>query len=89
MFLCSSLLNSSFGNVLTVRLGTLVRLSARTDPLIKELSEGLASHADPAARLAMCFALGEVLLNVPTPVSEERLQASSNRQFIECMNQQI
>lgn len=55
-------------------LGTLVRLSARTDPLIKELGEGMASHADPAVRLAMCSALGQVLLNVPAAVSEERLE---------------
>uniref|UniRef100_A0A7S4VLQ0 TOG domain-containing protein n=1 Tax=Alexandrium monilatum TaxID=311494 RepID=A0A7S4VLQ0_9DINO len=52
-------------------LGTLVRLSARTEPLIKELTTGAATHADPAVRLAMCSALGEVLANVPQPTSEE------------------
>lgn len=51
-------------------LGTLVRLSARTEPLINELTGALVSHADPAVRLAMCQALGEVLMNVPQPVSE-------------------
>jgi len=51
-------------------LGTLVRLSARTEPLINELAGGTATHADPAVRLAMCTALGEVLLNVPQPASE-------------------
>lgn len=52
-------------------LGTLVRLSARTEPLIKELATGAATHADPAVKLAMCTALGEVLANVPQPAGAE------------------
>lgn len=52
-------------------LGTLVRLSQRnTEPLINELTNNVATHADAAARLSMGVALGEVLLNVPTQVSE-------------------
>lgn len=51
-------------------LGTLVRRSARTEPLINELATGVATNADPAARLAMCIALGEVLLNVPQAAGE-------------------
>eukprot|EP00928_Gymnodinium_smaydae_P040622 TRINITY_DN27536_c0_g1_i1.p1 TRINITY_DN27536_c0_g1~~TRINITY_DN27536_c0_g1_i1.p1 ORF type:complete len:2758 (+),score=657.28 TRINITY_DN27536_c0_g1_i1:496-8274(+) len=51
-------------------LGTLVRLSARTEPLINELTTGSTTHADPVVKLAMGVALGEVLLNVPQPTSE-------------------
>lgn len=51
-------------------LGTLVRLSARTEPLINELAGNVATHADPAVRQAMGAALGEVLLNVPQATSE-------------------
>lgn len=42
-------------------LGIWVRLSPRTEPLINELAGGVATHADPAVRLAMATALGEVL----------------------------
>eukprot|EP00931_Biecheleriopsis_adriatica_P116933 TRINITY_DN9250_c0_g1_i1.p1 TRINITY_DN9250_c0_g1~~TRINITY_DN9250_c0_g1_i1.p1 ORF type:complete len:2761 (+),score=816.01 TRINITY_DN9250_c0_g1_i1:930-8285(+) len=52
-------------------LGLLVRRSARTEPLINELSANVANtDLDPAARQAMTVALGEVLLNVPQPASE-------------------
>eukprot|EP00930_Biecheleria_cincta_P034269 TRINITY_DN23698_c0_g1_i1.p1 TRINITY_DN23698_c0_g1~~TRINITY_DN23698_c0_g1_i1.p1 ORF type:complete len:2738 (+),score=614.06 TRINITY_DN23698_c0_g1_i1:451-8214(+) len=51
-------------------LGMLVRRSARTEPLINELSGGVANNADAVARQAMCVALGEVLLNVPAACSE-------------------
>ncbi|CAE8597071.1 unnamed protein product [Polarella glacialis] len=51
-------------------LGTLVRRSARTEPLINELATGAATNADPLAQRAMCVALGEVLLNVPSPAGE-------------------
>jgi len=55
-------------------LGTLVRLSTRTEPLIKELAGGVGTHADPAVRHAMCMALGEVLLNVPQATTEAALE---------------
>jgi len=51
-------------------LGILVRLSARTEPLLNELAGNVSTHADPAVRHSMALALGEVLLNVPTPASE-------------------
>eukprot|EP00929_Paragymnodinium_shiwhaense_P086899 TRINITY_DN47277_c0_g2_i1.p1 TRINITY_DN47277_c0_g2~~TRINITY_DN47277_c0_g2_i1.p1 ORF type:complete len:2755 (+),score=912.30 TRINITY_DN47277_c0_g2_i1:113-8377(+) len=58
-------------------LGVLVRSSARTEPLINELTTGMSSNPDAAVRLAMAIALGEVLLNVTAAASEavqEKLQ---------------
>lgn len=51
-------------------LGTLVRLSTRTEPLINELATNVSTNENPAVRQAMGTALGEVLLNVPQPTSE-------------------
>jgi len=51
-------------------LGILVRIAARTEPLINELAKEVGTNADPAVRLSMAVALGEVLLNVPQPASE-------------------
>lgn len=51
-------------------LGTLVRLSARTELLINELTTGVATQADVATRHATCMALAEVLANTPTPANE-------------------
>lgn len=51
-------------------LGMLVRRAPRTEPLINELCTGVANQTDPAARLAMGHALGEVLLNLPQATSE-------------------
>ncbi|CAK9018847.1 unnamed protein product, partial [Durusdinium trenchii] len=51
-------------------LGMLVRRAPRTEPLINELCTGVSNQVDPAARLAMGHALGEVLLNLPQATSE-------------------
>jgi len=51
-------------------LGTLVRLAAKSENLIKELTTNVASHADAAVRHAMCIALGEVLCNVLQPATD-------------------
>jgi len=51
-------------------LGMLVRRAPRTEPLINELCTGVTTQQDPAARLAMYHALGEVLLNLPQAPSE-------------------
>ncbi|CAJ1403962.1 unnamed protein product [Effrenium voratum] len=60
-------------------LGLLARRAPRTEPLVNELSTGMANQADPAARVAMGYALGEVLLNLPaatTPAAQEKIQAA-------------
>ncbi|CAE7661943.1 ILA [Symbiodinium sp. CCMP2592] len=63
-------------------LGLLARRAARTEPLINELS-AFPGNSDPAARVALVVALGEVLLNVKqspsAAVQEKALNAVVSR----------